>query len=120
MEWTIYWVTRLDSIRTALSAFLLLWSVGLFSYVLARVMMMGDDCYADSRKENPAIRRHLLHVSIIGIVVAVVVGTVLVLLPTMNEMAAILIIPRILENPRVGELPDALLTWAITMLTAGK
>lgn len=105
----IYWITRLDAIREAagLVCFLgvLFTGAGLFALFVCATEDIPDP-----------FRRIWRNVTKIAAVSFLVAGLVRVLTPTKQEMAAIIVVPRIANSETVAEIGDGVKTLAVEWL----
>lgn len=98
---TIYWITRLDEVKSFLgsAALFMLMTGGFTAFVLAMTFEeMG-------LKEYPKM---ILFVPAVGILAAIMN----LFVPTQKEMAAIYVIPMVVNNQKVQEIPGKLLRLA--------
>jgi len=104
-EWEVYWITRMD------------WIIGLFitggvlGIILSAVLTICwyfDWCDKDARKLFRSRIKHPCLVGIIGCILLVVSGFV----PSTKATCAIKIIPLIVNNKKVADLPDKILDLA--------
>lgn len=95
--WTIYWVTRLDNIRSVL---LLITTGSVISIIIAMI----------SRVESG--EKQYTKFAILFASATIVAASVIMLIPSSKEMAAILIIPKLTQNEQVQKIPGKLLTLA--------
>ena len=100
-EWQMYWITRLDNINIAATIFLVLAAIG----TIIGLVLMGVR-YDDNDKDAKRWGRRVLRTSI---PVALLFIFVQMFLPTTKQMAAILVIPKIVNNKKIQELPENLL-----------
>ena len=105
----IYWITRLDAIRegAGLVCFfcVLLTGAGLFALFV---------CAADSVDDPfPGMWRNVTRCAVVLFFVS---GLVRVLTPTKQEMAAIIVVPRIANSETVAEIGDGVKTLAVEWL----
>ena len=103
--WTIYWVTRLDNI-TMISGFVAFFGILLGVLGTAITLSILDTLEDDNAKEYAkkawSIAKKFLMAGTIGLVVYFAT-------PTTKEGAAMLIVPSIVNDERVQELPSNLL-----------
>lgn len=105
----IYWITRLDAVRAAAGALcvpsVLAVAGGLFALFI---------CAADGVPDP--FRSIWRNVTRVSAVVLAVSGLVLVLTPTKQEMAAIIVLPKIANSETVAEIGDGVKTLAVEWL----
>jgi len=111
---TIYWITRLDSLKSCLFGMNTLAIVALFASCLALVAYLveyGDGTgtyYSTPTDTERAFWRKVRTNATRGIVGSVLsimaISTVMALTPTTKEMAAILAIPAVANNEDVQEI----------------
>ena len=98
--WEIYWITRLDGIRILAGV-----SIIVIFAISVIYMIFKDDEYRYGKKEKEYTAflwkylKKILPVFMIPILL-------LVLTPTTKEMFAIKILPKIINNEKLQELPD--------------
>lgn len=96
--WEMYWLTRLDGIRDGAFAALI---IALFVFIFAAVgygVAISEDDEGTMNKTRTPLK--------LSSFVAVVGTLVLLLLPTMKEMAAIKVIPMIANSEQMQKLGD--------------
>ncbi len=94
--WDIYWITRLDHLQWALSlAFGILIIVSVVWWIIIEIRRVEDEC---TRVDGwfAVISMTLLPVLLFG----------LVFTPSTKEMAAIYLLPKIVNNEKVQNIPD--------------
>jgi len=102
-EMQMYWLTRLDNIRGLVSGpFNIFWVLG---FIVCTVFVII------SRIEEAPFKMPLWP-SFFLLGIMLLEGVVYAFLPTTKEMAAILIVPRIVNNQKVQEMPDKVLDLA--------
>ena len=107
----MYWLTRLDDINCALGLFSILGGVATFL-----LYVVGAFEYADA----PDRRRQVWQIAgraLSSVILALIVGT---FIPTTKEMAAILVIPKIVNNEKVQDAGNKLYDLAVEWLEALK
>lgn len=107
----MYWLTRLDDINFALGLFSILGGVATFL-----LYIFGAIEYEDA----PDRRRQVWQIAgraLSSVILALIVGT---FIPTTKEMAAILVIPKIVNNEKVQDAGNKLYDLAVEWLEALK
>ena len=115
-ETTMYWITRLDGIRSLLSGLDVLCSVvlvasGLFWIVAASIRKVNEpynrDGHIDSDWANAnAIVKSSKPLAIWGLVLSIAFSVAHVLIPTTREMVAIKVVPAIASPEMCEKLKD--------------
>jgi len=95
-EWTIYWITRLDNIRTALG-------IVLGISVIPMFVMLGVFWTDDEMEKLHRIRKWILSWIIILLIV--------VFIPSTKDMIAIKVIPPVVNNEEVRKMPEEFLKF---------
>lgn len=110
-EWDMYWITRLDAVHAdawiplaVLMGFMLLF--GLAMYILPKV-----DPGSDKDRNASSIKMGRKLSLVAGIFLGVMSAAHL-LVPTTGQMAAILVLPKIINNEQIQDLPDNLVELA--------
>lgn len=107
-SWQMYWLTRLDVIH---GVFCVLILVSCLSLTVCGIVWRDnlDDRYG---KESGAIIKSCktFFKNVFNLLILLIM--VLVFLPRTNEMAAILIIPKIMNNQKIQQMPDRVLDLA--------
>lgn len=105
----IYWITRLDAIREAAGVVcflgVLATGVGLFAIFVCTAEDIPDP-----------FRTIWRNVARFAAALFLVAGLVRVLTPTKQEMAAIIVVPRIANSETVAEIGDGVKTLAVEWL----
>lgn len=105
----IYWITRLDAIREAAGLLcffgVLFAGAGLFAIFVCTAENIPDP-----------YRTIWRNVARFAAVLFLVAGLVRVLTPTKQEMAAIIVVPRIANSETVAEIGDGVKTLAVEWL----
>ena len=109
-ESQVYWITRLDSIRDIAVPVTVFGMLGIVVFVIAMVMKKMAIIDKDTEVADRAtvICRLLWPVLISTTISLLILG----FLPTTKEMCAIKIIPRIINNEKVQELPNKVVELA--------
>lgn len=103
---SVYWITRLDSLKDVVSILSIISAIGVFFGVLFGPMIL-DCCNGETM--NPKV--FWKWVKVLG---CIGLGSALVyaISPTSKEAAAIYLIPKIANNEKVQAIPSKLLTLA--------
>ena len=111
---TIYWVTRLDAVKDALGASVI---VCIFIFVLSLGVsgLAGNDL-----EDHPVLRTLFAMGIVIGLLGAPVAGIATTFIPTSKEYAAMLVVPRVANNETVQELGSKVVDLAAEWLDALK
>lgn len=105
----VYWITRLDAIRSAAGALCVLSVLAVGGGLFALFVCTADDVPAPFRE----IWRKATRTAAALLLVS---GVVLVLTPTKREMAAIIVLPKIANSETVAEIGDGVKTLAVEWL----
>ena len=108
----MYWLTRLSPLGNGLESIIILLFILAFVFLIAGGIMQDDVC-DDCTHETG---KTLIKTSPLLAVIAVVLLIVNCLLPTTREMAAILIVPRIVNNEKVQTVGNHLYDLAVEWL----
>lgn len=104
-ESTIYWITRLTGINIGLILFgVLFGAFGIICTIAWHVDWMDN-------RQREIFRKHVKHPVLIG-VLGVVLLVSAIFVPTTKQACAILIIPKIVNNEQLQEIPQKLLGLA--------
>lgn len=103
-SWDIYWITRMDSLNDFFSIFgigALVFFLGLLSWIGPMIM---DGIYNSDKKERywSLYKKSMIW----GVSVGVLFTFISLFIPTTKEVAAIYIIPKIVNNEQVQKMPD--------------
>src|SRR5687768_13232429 len=95
----LYWLLKLDDIHSVLSFVFFICSVLLFGTLVMYVFMVlvGDEA-AEWAKPNKVL-----------LLVGLLAGLLKSFLPTTTQMAVIMVVPPIVNNAKVQQLPDKVL-----------
>lgn len=100
--WEIYWLTRLDVFRVVLKVPAIIALVlGVILAVVYVFSVVSDETEKEKRATTIGGR-----VTLFLLTVASIFGLAVAATPTSKEMAAILVIPKIVNNEQVKELPE--------------
>lgn len=105
----IYWITRLDAVRSAAGALCVLSVLAVAGGLFALFVCVADDV----PRPFHSMWRKVTRVAAVTLAVA---GLVLVLTPTKQEMAAIIVVPKIANSETVAEIGDGVKTLAVEWL----
>ena len=101
-SWTVYWISRLDTITCILSIMTFVFSI-LFLFVIVVLLnemaRFDEDMYRCSSKVPMCIK-------IIPIIFLPIFLTLTALVPTTKEMCAVIIIPKIVNNEKLHDVGD--------------
>ena len=106
--WDMYWLLRLDGIKEAIK-FLCgsLVATGIVSVLFLGIAyfvgLLEDD--EDFQKAVKRFVRQLITIFVLWIVV----GLAYILIPSTKQMAAIIVVPKIVNNEQVQEIPENLI-----------
>ncbi len=105
--WDMYWLLRLDGIRTATESFSVLSGIlatlGIILYIASCEAMNKDD--AEAEIAHKFLKRPMYIISTLFVFFIFLV----VALPTTKQMAAIIVVPKIVNNEQIQEIPENLL-----------
>lgn len=101
-QWQLYWLTRLDIIGAMATILSILSAIASF---LALMSFVAD---AIDGRTDPYSLRYLKY----ALPVFLFFGLLCMFTPSTKEMAAILIVPKIVNNQKVQQMPDKLLDLA--------
>lgn len=98
--WEIYWLLKLDDIHHA--------AVGILFFGLVALVPLGVymSCSASEKTEVPLALRNAF---VVGLVFWLLLLPVKIFLPTTAQMAAIMVVPPIVSNERVQQIPEKVL-----------
>ena len=113
--WFIYWITRLDGIEALLTACIIFSS----AFTVVRLMLWAIPAACRYSKDNPAEREENdgytigekqalvmgQKIKLAPIVLAISIALI-ILIPNLKEAAAIYLIPKMVNNENVQELPN--------------
>lgn len=104
-EWQMYWLLRLDGIKDMFEVITVLLTIA--------VVLLGIGflvCFfiskADEHEDATRVAKSLKHGFLITVLLCLFFTFVWILLPTTKQMAAILVVPKIINNEQVQELPE--------------
>lgn len=105
--WQMYLLTRMDAISDAGNAISILSSICLILFFI-----FGGICVAEKDMEKTTYHGWL------KVIMAIFLCSlpITLLCPTSKQMAAILVVPKIVNNAKVQEVPDKLMTLATEWL----
>ena len=113
--WTIYWITRLDSIvdlMNKISVFLMI-SLGiLFVLVLLLASIGMSEASKDALKSSQCLFKHL----IITLLIVCPVFIIRTFIPSSKDVAAIVIIPLIINNEKIQQIPNEVMDLGLEWL----
>lgn len=94
----IYLVGTVDTIK------IMLFAIGIFVGIVAMVSIMA---YFDPHyiKESES-RRHIGWLSVVSTILLIVNSLVYVVIPDSKTLSAMIVIPRVVENPRIANIGD--------------
>jgi hypothetical protein len=99
--WTIYWITRLDTISEALGIFAVLTSL-LFAVCTVLAIVIGGT----EENDIAYFFRKAKRLWIFGAVVAAMLGLMCVLTPTTKEAAVIYLVPKMVNSEAAKEVEN--------------
>jgi len=109
--WTIYWLTRLDTLHGSAVAFFVFSCISALVTAFIWAMVLGECPNAEEETVNRTGRKVLRWVILVG----AVAGLLAALIPTTKEMAAIIVVPKVLNNEDVqamgSDLPKLAREW---------
>ena len=97
-SWDIYWITRLDSISFMFATFWILLLLVLGCMIILVPFAM-DICFDDDTKKY---RKSLFYISTLFAIVSIGGSFI----PSTKEVAAIYLLPKIVNNEKVQKLPE--------------
>lgn len=97
MEWTLYWITRLDSISVFAGAV----SIVSFGGIIIAIAIASMNEWEDDGVTKQAV--YWLKRSV---AICVFTAIITILLPTTKQMAAIIILPKLSQSETVKEIPN--------------
>ncbi len=103
-HWLVYWILMLDNINSVIGG-------GLILTIL--IAMIGFYLIVDSDDEKPQDIRNLKRLARILIVPFIIFLLASVFLPNTKQMAAIYLIPKIVANKDIQQLPPKLSKLAL-------
>ena len=99
-ESQIYWITRLDNIRVANTVALIL-----LGFAVTLLILFGILCLVEKNIKAKVIGRRLITGGIVSMLFFIILSVSLVLVPTTKEMCAIKIIPMVVNDEQIQEIP---------------
>lgn len=112
----IYWITRLDSMNDTLGGFIVLLSVviAVLFFIWMFSSIAGSDCGEDD--DNNIRARKCIKPMIWLNIALVLVIVAKVFVPTTKEAAAMVVLPKIVNNEKVQQIPDKVLDLGLSWL----
>lgn len=100
-SWQIYWITRLDSLCTSIT---IMFVVPFIIWVIANIIYCVANITDDIQKDNkPIYRKWLFKITPIYLVILLGLSC---FIPSTKEVAAIYLIPKIVNNEQIQKLPN--------------
>lgn len=103
----IYWITRLDYIRNLLSGIL---AIGIVGCIVCLGVLMSF--WMDGKGSYKPVKMFIVFISIVLISAMTMVFT-----PSTKEMAAMIVIPKIVESEAIGELGNGIKELALAWVS---
>ena len=100
-SWTIYWITRFDSIHLISNPVCVIGLIAIIVGVFAHIAMTSSSD-KDIQQCVPIIKKHLFWV----VPTTLLFCAIEMFVPTTKEMAAIVIIPKVLNNQLTDDMKD--------------
>ena len=107
----MYWFTRLDHFFGLAEAFIMIGAIALFASVLIFVISANDS--DGSGEMEPARKKWLKRILTSALVLLCLGGGIMTFVPTTKEMAAIYIVPEIVNSEKLRDAGDRMYTLAI-------
>ena len=101
--WNLYWIMRLDCIREMCT---IISTIGCF------LGLVGTIALCSLCSEGNAPKRIVKQILIPWWIITFTVVVSVMLLPTTKQMAALLVLPQIINNERVKQIPNRILDLA--------
>lgn len=114
-EWTIYWITRLDTINTALRGCAIAFGIfGTLGIILSIILgLAAKTCTTeDDRKFNAAVNCTIRPMARILFLLFILFLSLYNLTPSTKEMCAIKVIPIVARDEQVQQLPQKMVNLA--------
>lgn len=112
----IYWITRLDEVRSCIDTYLVLFTIAAAICILLvsiiSVMILDLSSSDDYSKRLTAKRSVILKILFCTVAIDLLLATVSVFIPSTKEMAAIIVLPRVANSQTVRELGDGVVGLA--------
>ena len=105
-HWQMYWITRLDALQGDGVVVIIIFSffLGITAFIIATVAK-----YAGNDEDAIKIAQVTSRCSKILLSIGFSLILLLAFVPSTKEMAAIIIVPKIVNNEKIQELPENLL-----------
>ena len=100
--WTVYWISRLDSITGVLYLFAFIF--GIFA-MLSIVFLLNEYAIWDDNMEKTSSRIPR-SIKLLPIILSLIFIVLAVLIPNTKDMCAVIIIPKIVNNEKLQDVGD--------------
>ena len=107
--WQMYWLTRMDSLGFLFGVPAIIGLIAGTICIIMMAMIRGSN-YRSEGDEKTAANCQKIGFKVFSIAIPLFIISCFI--PTTKEMAAILIVPRVLNNEKVQELPNNVLDLA--------
>ncbi len=97
--WFVYWIIKLDSLRTLLSGITLI-----FTLAFSVIISIKWQCKMD----NKPVDKNLKRIGRVVQILAILFAALWLCTPTTKEAVAIYVIPKVVNNEQVQSIPDNL------------
>lgn len=108
-SWTVYWISRLDSITVVLHLFAFIFAI--FA-MLSIVFLLNEYAIWDSNMKECSSRIPKI-VKLLPIIFLPIFVTLVALTPNTKDMCAVIIIPKIVNNEKLQDVGDKFYNLAI-------
>lgn len=109
--WLVYWLMQLDSICKCIEITSVLGSILLVGLIVFRIVWKVDDYYAS----NVCLENTTNIFKILAIVVPITI-MLNTFMPNTKTVAAMILIPPIVNNEQVQQIPDDILTFVRSVI----
>ena len=109
MYWLMYFITRLNGIREFLSTIWITLLVGVIAVAIVYGASVFFTWIGDEDDITEALLKHkgaIIKTLIILIIPTIIFGFLYILTPTVQDAAVIYIVPKIIQNEQLAELPS--------------
>ena len=110
--WLIYWLMQLDSICTFIDVVAFFGSLLLFIAIAVRIAWKTEERYGDYKKLYEITTPYY---KIISVIVPIFV-LINIFIPNTKTVAAMILMPPIVNNEQVQQIPDDILTFVRSVI----
>ena len=109
-HWLVYWVLMLDNIQIAFGLILFFSIIGFIISLVTFGILISDAYDEEDEKPFRSLRRKIIKPLSIIIVLS---SFILIFMPSTEQLAAIYLIPKIVSNQSIKQLPPKLSKLAL-------